>query len=159
MASTPTPAGRGDVPEPDAPVARAEPLTIEDFRSLRRWLAVLGTLAVVVAAVAVYALVTTDDSADGDDVASLEKRLANAEKQLGAASEESDIRDVERRLRRTGEEADVRVLDRRITRLENDVVEALDAGVDRGRAVNRLTERVEALSREVRRLREERDRV
>lgn len=142
-------------PEPDAPVARAEPLTIEDFRSLRRWLAVLGVVAAVASAIAVYALVTADDSAGDDEVAALENRLAKAERQLGGTSEESDVRDVERRLRKTGEEADVRVLDKRITRLENDMVDALDASVDRGRALNRLSERVEALSRVVRRLREE----
>lgn len=144
-------------PEADDPVARSEPLTIEDFRSLRRWLAVLGVVAVIASALAAYALVTADDSAGDDEVAALEDRLAKAERQLGATSEESDVRDVERRLRRTGEESDIRVLDKRITRLENDMVEALDAGVDRGRELNRLTQRVEALSREVRRLRERTD--
>lgn len=144
-------------PDPDAPVARGEPLTIEDFRSLRRWLAALGTLAVIAVGVAVYVLVTTDDSAGNDDVAALEERLAKAELRLRDASEESDVRDVERRLRRTGEESDVRVLDRRITRLENDVVAALDAGSDRGKELNRLNERFDDLAREVRRLRDERD--
>ncbi|HEX2125356.1 MAG TPA: hypothetical protein VHF45_02205 [Thermoleophilaceae bacterium] len=144
-------------PEADAPVGESEPLTIEDFRSLRRWLAVLGVVAVIASALAAYALVTADDSAGDDEVTALEDRLAKAERQLGATSEESDVRDVERRLRRTGEESDIRVLDQRITRLENDMVEALDAGVDRGRELNRLTQRVEALSREVRRLRDDAD--
>jgi predicted nucleic acid-binding Zn-ribbon protein len=118
---------------------------------------VLGALAAIATAVAVYAIVTTDDAVEEDQLGVLQERLAKAEKQLATAGEESDVRDVERRLRRTGEESDVRVLDRRITRLENDMVAALDAGVDRGRAINRLTQRVEALSREVRRLREEQD--
>jgi predicted nucleic acid-binding Zn-ribbon protein len=144
-------------PAPDAPVARSEPLTIEDFRSLRRWLAVLGAAAAIASAIAVYALVTADGSAGDDEVAALEDRLAKAERELGAAGEESDVRDVQRRLRRTGEEADIRVLDERITRLENDIVTALDAGADRGRELNRLTQRVEALAREVRRLREDSD--
>jgi predicted nucleic acid-binding Zn-ribbon protein len=142
-------------PGPDAPVARSEPLTIEDFRSLRRWLAVLGVVAAIASAIAVYALVTADGSAGDDEVGALEDRLVEAERKLGGASEESDVREVERRLRRTGEESDVRVLDKRITQLEEDVVDAIDAGADRGKEVNRLTQRVEALSREVRRLRED----
>jgi predicted nucleic acid-binding Zn-ribbon protein len=115
---------------------------------------VLGTLAAIAVAVAVYVLVTTDDSAGNDDVSALEERLAKAELRLREASEESDVRDVERRLRRTGEESDVRVLDRRVSRLEEDVVDALDAGADRGRELNRLAERVDELSREVSELRE-----
>jgi hypothetical protein len=145
-------------PEPDAPVERSEPLTIEDFRSLRRWLAVLGVVAAIASGVAVYALITADDSAGDDEVTALEDRLAKAERQLGGASEESDVRDVERQLRKTGEESDVRDLDKRITRLENDMIDALDASVDRGKAINQLVERVEALSRVVRRLRADADR-
>ena len=143
-------------PEPDTPVGRTEPLAIEDFRSLRRWLVVLGLVAAIAIAVAAYALIAAGDSAGDDDVSALADRLSKTERQLGETSE-SDVRDVERRLRRTGEESDIRVLDERITRLENDVVETLDASVDRGRELNRLTQRVEALSREVRRLREEAD--
>jgi predicted nucleic acid-binding Zn-ribbon protein len=116
---------------------------------------VLAALAAIAVAVAVYTLVTTDDSAGNDDLAALEERLAKAELRLSKTGEEADLRDVERRLRRSGEEADVRVLDRRVSRLEKDVVDALDAGADRGRELSRLTQRIEALSREVRELREE----
>ena len=142
MTSTPTPGGRGDVPEPDAPVARAAPLTIEDFRSLRRWLALLGLIAAAALAVAVFAVVRAEESdresADRGQVAervrSLDDRLEELEERTARASEESDTARLDRRLRR----------------VEDNLAAAVDGASDAREDVGELDERVRSLAEEVR---------
>ena len=131
-------------------------LVVEDFRSVRRWLVLLGTLAVIATAVAVYALVANGDSADEQRVEQLERRLADAERRLGRAGEESDVTKLEQLQRTKAEEADVRRLsgrldrvDTRVGRVERDVVDAVDSAAGTGRAVNRISERLDELTARV----------
>ena len=152
----PTPIEPGPPPEPATPA-----LAVEDFRSLRRWLLLLGLLAVVATGVAAYALLRAEDSqrdsADQGRVTALERRLqrriVEVDKRLARTGEEADVNRLERRLRRTGEGSDVTKLDRRLRRVENDVSDAVDGAADSGRALLRLDRRLDALSRDVRRLR------
>ena len=73
------------LPDPGPPERRRRAgtaLIVEDFRSVRRWLVVLGLVAVVATAVAVYALLRADDSesraADKQQVASSSARSTSA---------------------------------------------------------------------------------
>ncbi len=132
---------------------------VEDLRSVRRWLVLLGVIALAAGAVAAYALIQADESqdeaAEKGRVVQLERtlagRIAQVDKRLARTSEEIDNQ--ERRLRRTGEEADVAKLDRRLRRLENDVTDAIDAAADSGQALDRFERRLDALDRRVRRRR------
>jgi septal ring factor EnvC (AmiA/AmiB activator) len=117
----PTPAG----PPPDAPLEARdpyEPATVEDLRTLRRWLAVVGIWAVAASAVALIALFDTAEepqtSGDQAETASqisrvqrnLDERLDELEKDVaeGSASRE-DVARLERRVRRAeGQSADAR---------------------------------------------------
>ncbi len=135
-----------------------EPLAVEDFRSLRRWLVILGAIAAVATAIAIYALVQATESenekADRDRVVVLERqlrsRLAEVDRRLGKASEESDVRRLQRR---GAEEADVNKLDRRLRRVENDVTDAVDTAADSGQALVRIDRRLDILARRVAALR------
>ncbi len=134
-------------------------LAVEDIRSLRRWLVVLGLLAVVACAVAAYALIRADesesDAADKDRVAALERgldrRIAQLDRRLGQTSSETES--TRRELRQTSEESDVAKLDRRLRRVENDLTDAVDAAAESGKGLLRVQRRLDTLSREVRRLR------
>ena len=135
-----------------------EPLAVEDFRSLRRWLVALGVIAAVATAIAVYALVqaqeSEDEKADQDRVVVLERqlrsRLAQVDRRLAQASEESDVRRLQRR---GAEETDVSKLDRRLRRVEADVTDAVDTAADSGQALVRLDRRLDILARRVEALR------
>ena len=126
---------------------------------MRRWLVLLGLIALAAGAVAAYALIQADESqdeaAEKGRVVQLERtlagRIAQVDKRLARTSEEIDNQ--ERRLRRAGEEADVAQLDRRLRRLENDVTDAIDAAADSGQALDRFERRLDALDRRVRRRR------
>ncbi len=126
---------------------------------MRRWLIVLGLIALAAGAVAAYALVraeeSQDEAAQKDRVAQLERalegRIVQVDKRLARTSEELDNQ--ERRLRRAGEESDVAQLDRRLRRLEDDVTDAIDAAADSGASLDRFDRRLTALERRVRRRR------
>ena len=135
----------------DTPGRRFSALVVEDFRSVRRWLVLLGVLAVAASAVALYSILRSEQSADSDRVDLLEQRLDDADRQLRGASEESDVRRLERRVRRAGEETDVQRLDRRLRRVERDVVDALDTSADAGRALRRVQSQIDSLKRRRRR--------
>ena len=151
----PGPPGDSPVTEPDPRGRRqwAGALTIEDFRSVRRWLVILGVLLVVTAAVAAYALIKAYDSeqeaADRERVVQLERtlrsRLADLDRALGRTGEESDVVRLQRELRRKAEEPDVARIDRRVRSLEDDVVSAIDTAASTGRQLERLGDRVSAL--------------
>jgi hypothetical protein len=151
-------------PPPDRPrrrVGLSPALVVEDFRSVRRWLVVLGAIAVVASAVAVFALVRADESesesADKDRVGllerSLQQRIAEVDRRLGKTPTESETNKIERRLRRTSEETDVARLDRRLRRVEDDLTDAVGGAADAGKGLVRVQRRLDALAREVRRLR------
>ena len=125
-------------------------LVVEDIRSVRRWLAILGALAVIATALAVYALLQEGESADRSRVNQLERRLMGLERR---ASEESDVSRLERRARTKAEERDVRRLgfqlsrlDRRLRRVEGDVVDAVDAAAGAGRGISSLQDRVTGIA-------------
>jgi len=149
-------------PQRDPPVRERVTVTpalaVEDFRSLRRWLVVLGVIAVLAAAVAAYALIKANESeskaVDEDRVVLLERsinrRSAEIDKRLARTATEIDNQ--ERRLRRTGEESDVTKLDRRLRRVENDSADAVEAAADSGKELVQIERRLAALTREVERL-------
>ena len=58
---------------------------------MRRWLVLLGVLAVAASAVAAYALIQTDESADQERVNSLGRSLREANAQLERANRERDL--------------------------------------------------------------------
>ena len=126
-------------------------LAVEDFKSVRRWLIVLGVIAVAAIGVAVYSIVRSGESADEDRAEALEQRLNAVEREARGAEEESDVERLEGRVRRAGEESDIARLDRRLRRVERDVVDAVDASADTGRALQRLDQRVDRLERRRRR--------
>ncbi len=115
---------------------------------MRRWLVLLGVLAVAASAVAAYALLQTGESADRERVNSLERSLREANVQLKRANRERELerRELERRLGSASEESDVAKLDRRLRGIERDVVDALDASADNGRALSRLGGRIDRVS-------------
>jgi hypothetical protein len=137
--------------EPGGADRRTSPLVVEDLRMLRRWLAVMTAIAAIAAGVAVYALIKANDSADQERVEVLEEalrqRLGAVDRELQSAEEESDVEKLEGRVRGSAEERDVARIDRRVRRMERDVVDALDAAADSGRALNRLERRVDRLAR------------
>ena len=153
------PIGPPDEPPPRERPVRAPDLVVEDLRSVRRWLVVLGLIAVLAAAAAAFALVEANESereaADEDRVTvlerSLERRLAEMDTRLARTSAEIDKQ--ERRLRRAGEESDVVQLDRRLRRVENDSTDAVEAAADAGEGLREVERALAALRREVRRLR------
>ena len=147
------------MPEPIRPDEEGRaPLAAEDFRSVRRWLVVLGAIAVVAVGVAIFSLVRAQESeqekADRDRVVVLERqlrqRIAELDRRLGRTSEEADVRRLERR---SAEEGDVASVDRRLRRVEEDVTDAADTAASTGRTFNRVERRVDALARAVRALR------
>ena len=154
-----TPIGPESDPPPRERVARTPALAVEDFRSLRRWLAVVGLIALLAAGAAAFALVKWDEA---EDKAADEDRLSLLERSLDRRIEAMDDRlartgaeidNQERRLRRAGEESDVAKLDRRLRRVENDTTDAVEAAADAGEGLTRIERRLAALGREVRRLR------
>ena len=142
-------------PEPaDRPQRRSfARLVVEDFRSVRRWLVLLGALAVIATAVAVYALLQGGGSADEQRVEQLERRVADAQQRLRRTGEESDVNQLERRQRGNAEETDIRALrtqtgriEARLRRVERDVVDATDTAAASGRGLSRLDDRLDQLS-------------
>ena len=146
-------------PPPRERVTRSPALAVEDFRSIRRWLVVLGLIAVLAAGAAAYAVIKANESeseaADEDRVVvlerSLDRRIAEMDERLERTSAEIDNQ--ERRLGRAGEESDVAKLDRRLRRVENDATDAVEAAADSGKGLAALERRLDELSRDVRELR------
>ena len=134
-------------PSPAEPPGRRSPrqaLIVEDFRSVRRWLVLLGVIAVAASAVAAYALIKAGESADQERVNSLESSLREANTQLKRANRQRELErlETERRLGSTSEESDVAKIDRRLRGVERNVVDAVDAAADNGRALSRVGDRV-----------------
>jgi hypothetical protein len=134
-------------------------LVLEDFRSVRRWLAVLGAVALLALGGAAWSLVKVyelqGDSADRDRVLRLERtldaRLAELQAALRRAGEEEDITRLQRELRRKANAGQLARLDGRLERLAEDVGAAADGSADATRALNRLSDRVDALAERVER--------
>ncbi len=146
-------------PPPRESVARTPALAVEDIRSLRRWLALVGLIALLAAGAAAFAVVKWDEAeseaADEDRLTllerSLDRRIEAMDERLARTGAEIDNQ--ERRLRRAGEESDVNNLDRRLRRVENDTSDAVEAAADAGEGLRAVDRRLDELSRDVRRLR------
>ena len=153
-----TPIGPENDPPPAERAGRAPALAVEDFRSLRRWLVLLGLISVLAAAGAAFAVVKANESeneaADEDRLTllerSLDRRIAAMDKRL--ATTNAQINEQQRRLRRAGEESDVTRLDSRLRRVENDSADAVEAAADASDELGRIERRLAALRRDVRRL-------
>ena len=149
MPETPRPPGEPPSEE-ERPRRRAgrSALIVEDFRSVRRWLVLLGVIAIAASAVAAYALIQTGESADKERVNSLERSVREANEQLKRANRQRELErlELDRRLGSTSEESDVAKIDRRVRAVERNAVEAADAAADNGRALSRLSDRVDGLS-------------
>ncbi len=115
---------------------------------MRRWLVLLGVLAVAAVAVAAYSLLQSEESADRERVNSLSRSLRDATAELKQANRERKLegRQLERQLGNTSDESDVARLDRRLRGVERDLVDAVDAAASSGRALSRLDERIGGLS-------------
>ena len=166
MATPDEPTSRPPQPPPDpGPPERRRragtALIVEDFRSVRRWLVVLGLVAIVATAVAIYALLRADDSesrsADKQRVAVLERTLNRRtdalDKRLNKTSSSSETNRIERRLRNTGEESDVAKLDRRLRRVENDLTDAVGGAANAGKGLVGVQRRLDRIERRIRALR------
>lgn len=171
---TPTPPP--EPPRPDPPLDRERevvietnrptPLAVEDFRSLRRWLALLGALAVLATAVAIYALLENEDSADKQRVEQIDSRVDENQERLRRTGEESDVNKLQEANAKQAEENDIRRvsqqlsrLDRRLRRVERDVVDAIDTAAGTGRAVERAGDRTDGVNARVTELAERLDAV
>ena len=143
---SPSPQPPADPPPAEPPGRRSprQALIVEDFRSVRRWLVLLGVIAVAASAVAAYALIRTGESADRERVNSLESSLREANTQLKRANRQRELErlETERRLGSTSEESDVAKIDRRLRGVERNVVDAVDAAANNGRALSRVGDRV-----------------
>ena len=134
---------------PERPQRRSfSRLVVEDFRSVRRWLILLGALAVIATAVALYALVQGGDSADEQRVDQLERRVADAQQRLRSTGEESDVNQLERSQGTDirGVRTQISRIEVRLRRVERDVVDATDTAASTGRALSRVDDRLDALS-------------
>lgn len=145
---------------------RPTPLVVEDLRSLRRWLALLGALAVLASAVAIYALLQNEDSADKQRVEQLDSRVDENQKRLNRTGEESDVNKLEEANAGQAEESDIRRvstqltrLDQRLRRVERDVVDAIDTAAGTGRAVERAGDRTDSVNARVTELSERLDAI
>jgi len=129
-------------------------LVLEDFRSVRRWLIVLGVISVLAAGLSAYALVkayeANDDAADRERVVRLERtldaQLADLRTAIDRAGEEADITRLQRDVRRKASAAQVERLNGRVQDLADDVASALDSTQDINRDLGELSDRVETLA-------------
>ena len=153
MSHSSEPPGDAPVTEPEPPgrprrrVQWAGALTIEDFRSVRRWLVVIGITAVVGTAIAIFSLVKAyeaeQDAADRERVTRLERtldaRLVELQDALSRTGEETDVARLGREVRRRAEEADVARVDRRVRRLEGQLSGVEEAAADTQQSVTSLS--------------------
>ena len=125
-------------------------LALEDFRSVRRWLVMLGLLTAIAVGLSAYAVVqaqeSEEESADRDRVAALaatlQDRISRLDRLQRRAGEEADIRRLSRQA-----QTDISRLDRRLRRIEDDVTDSVDAAGENGDAIGRLDERIDRLER------------
>jgi hypothetical protein len=163
MSRPPEPPGDAPVTEPEPPgrprrrTQWAGALTVEDFRSVRRWLAAIGIVAVLGTAIAIFALVkayeSEQEAADRERVVQLERtlrsQLAELETALNRAGEEADVARLGREIRRRAEEADVARLDRRVRQLEAQLSSIQQAAANTEASVDDLGGRVSDLAEEL----------
>jgi septal ring factor EnvC (AmiA/AmiB activator) len=115
------------------------PATRDDLRSLRRWLIVAGVWAVAATAIAVIALVESQDDSS-DTSAPLDRGASRAQRQLARR-----IAVLDERLDDLATSEDVKRLEDRLEEVEDDVGNASDDS-------QRASDQVSALERRVKKL-------
>jgi hypothetical protein len=142
--------GRPPYDDPTPPTQRAPapgelppdaPATVEEVRTLRRWLWVVGAWAAAASIVAIIALVTGGD--DSGDSASTRSDVAQLEESLTGR-----LDNVEQRLDEAPSAEDLERLDNRLKEVENQVEEAQD-GAPSSEDLDQLGQRTDDLERRV----------
>jgi archaellum component FlaC len=151
--------GPGALDEPGGP---AWPERVEDqIRKLKQLCAVLGLLAAIATALALWALLS-DDEGDGrgasrSSVSRLDDRVDRLENRVGDASEEGDISELRQDLRDKANTEDVEGLQNDVQELRQAVEEAGqgDENDDTAQAVEELSSRVDQLEQDVQELQQD----
>jgi polyhydroxyalkanoate synthesis regulator phasin len=144
-------------PHPDDPTAPlagdpryydpdAEPATVGDVRSLRRWMIVALVWAIAASAIALLALLDDDTGGDGDNGSS--SSATRVERRL-----ETRIDELEQRVERAPSGGDIEELSGRVDEVEGQVEGLGDApsqdSIDQlGERIDELEQRVEDLENE-----------
>lgn len=134
---------------------------LEDLRSLRRWLTIVGLVALTALGVAGYSLFR---SADDDETErqsrvnreraeTLDRRLDQAETRLERAGEETDVTSLQRRV--ADQESDMAQLQRAISRAQGDASDATAGAADQEDAIRELDDRTQELADSITDLRRE----
>jgi TolA-binding protein len=119
----------------------AQPATVGELRSVRRWLLVAGVWAVAATAIAVIALIAANQEEDtGNDNAATPAQVERVQRDL---SEQID--DLEGRLDELPQGEDVARLDDRLKKVESDTGKTSDQITDLSNQLGELEGRVEAL--------------
>ena len=134
-------------PPPGEPIPPEEedlrPATLGDVRSLRRWVAVAGVWAVAASAVAIIALLESDDDNPRDPGLVRTRQLDRVEEDL---SERIDA--LETRVEEAATAEDVRRLQRRVQQAETRAADANDEASALRSDVDDLQTRVEELEQQ-----------
>ncbi len=125
---------------------------LEDLRSLRRWLTVVGLVALTALGIAGYSLFQSTDDEEAEQrtrvnrerAEALDRRLDQAETRLRRAGEESDVSSLQRRL--ADQEADMARLERALARARSDASEATAGAADQEDAIRELDDRTQELA-------------
>jgi TolA-binding protein len=130
-------------PRPAEPVLDedAQPATVGELRSVRRWLLVAGVWAVAATAIAVIALIAANQEEDsGNDNAATPAQVERVQRDLN-----DRIDDLEGRLDELPQSEDVARLDDRLKKVESDTGKTSDQITDLSNQLGELEGRVEAL--------------
>ena len=124
---------------------------------MRRWVALLGVVALAAAALAVYALLRADevdgDAADRDRVAALEDRLDTVQRQLANVSSTTELRQIQSRI--AGQADHLRRLDRQLANTRDDVKDAEKPDEDTTKQLTDLDKRLDTLATDVAELKQQ----
>ncbi len=132
---------------------------LEDLRSLRRWLTIVGLVALTALGVAAYSLVRAADDGEAERQSrtnreraeALDRRLDQAETRLGRAGEETDVTSLQQRL--ADQETDTTRLERALARARSDASDATAGARDREDAIRELDDRTQELADSITELR------
>jgi len=120
-----------------------EPATVEDIRTLRRWLLVVGVWAAAATAVALIALVTSGGgSSDGS--ASSKSEIAQVQQRLTGR-----LDNVEQQLDEKAPTEDLQKLQDRLQKVEDDLPAATDKADQAAQDLQKLQDRVDELATRV----------
>jgi septal ring factor EnvC (AmiA/AmiB activator) len=133
-------------PRPPPPVPEEvrlhEPATVEDVRSLRRWIWVAGIWALAASIIALIALL--DSGGSSDSAATAQSDVARVEEKLTGR-----LDNIEQALDEKASTEDVQKLQDRLDKLEQDVSDAADAATQASDDVKQVGRRVDDLATRV----------